>query len=180
MVIKIPRGYIFPHSHHKSAPCPLAVFCFSLPLHLSVFVFLSLVSVCLPHSALCLFLCPHFSLSSDFSLSLNAFFCSDLSRFSFPLLSSLPVVLTSCPAIEGGRSRGGRGMLILHRRAERELEREGERQKCHSSEKMRWSLRRECVCACVCMHLNRKDQDDSRSDISHILPNSTSLPLLSK
>lgn len=125
MVIKIPRGYIFPHSHHKSAPCPL---CFVFLFHcISQSLSSRPSSPCACHTQLCLFLCLlvslSLSLSSDFSLSLNVFFCSNLSRFSFSLLSPLPVVLTSCPVIEGGRSRGGRGMLILQRCAERELAR---------------------------------------------------------
>lgn len=130
----------------------------SLSLHLSAFVFPSLLFLCLSHSALCLFLCLHVSLRR-FPLSLNVFFCSHLSfLFLFlPLLSSVPVVLTSCPAVEGGRSRGGKGMLILSPQrwsAVGETER-GRERKCHSSEEMRWPLPCVCVCVSACVSIAR-------------------------
>lgn len=148
MVMKIPRGYIFPHSHHKSAQCPLALFCFLFHcISRSLSSRPSSPSACHTQLSVCFFVL--ISLSRSLSppltflfLLMSSFvtiFLVFLSLSSLP--SSLPVVLTSCPAVEGGRSRGGRGMLILQRRAERELK----RQKCHSSEGMRWSLHCECV-----------------------------------
>lgn len=105
---------------------------------------------------------------------MSSFVCIFLSVFlplsSFP---SVPLVFTSCSAVEG--SRGGKGMLILspQRRSgwERETERETGR-KWHSSEEMRWPLHPVCVWACarVSVHLHRKDQGDSLNDISVFFP----------
>lgn len=62
------------------------------------------------------------SVCSFVSASLSGFFISLLMPSYVPifplvsrssLLPSIPVVLTSCPAVEGGRGRGRKGMLIL-------------------------------------------------------------------
>lgn len=81
------------------------------------------------------------------------------------LFTSVPAVLTSCPAIEGGR-----GMLILS--PQRHSTGEGERsRKCHLSEEM--GLR--CVCLCVLAYASEcacisKDQSDRLTDISCVFP----------
>lgn len=146
----------------------------SCPLAVCIFITLSLSSS-LPH-------CLSLSLSPLLSFLLMSSLCSCLPSVPPSLLSSVPVVLTSCPAVEGGRSRGGRGMLILspQRRSaqgdtERKRARERERgRKCHSSEEMRWPFH----CVCVCLH--RKDRGDSLSDILCISLRFGSAPLLSK
>lgn len=136
MVIRIPRGYISPLILSTSLH-PVHLLYFSSPLLLPLIASycLCLTTPCLslPVALCSLFASLSFMSRSGFfsSLSLNVFFCSHLtSCFSFSLLSSVPVVLTSCPAVEGGRSRGGKGMLILspqRRRAEGEIEKEREK-----------------------------------------------------
>jgi len=71
--------------------------------------------------------------------------CSSLS-----ILFAFPVVLTSCPRIEGVRRRGKKGMLILSPQwlEQKERLKKSER-KCHSSEEMRWPLH--CVRVSVCV-----------------------------
>lgn len=166
MVIIIPWGYISPliYSLDKSTSCQLCIF-----------LFLSLASCCLClyypflfsacHTLLTVCVSVFMSLSGFFPHSLNVFFCSHLSScFSFSLLSSVPMVLTSCPAVEGGRSRGRKGMLILspqRQSAWGKRKRERER-KCHSSEEMRWPLL--CVCECVNVCLSPQERSGWQSE----------------
>lgn len=87
MVIRIPRGCIFPPSFSPQV-CIMSTCCnFFLSrcfsLHLSVFVFPSLFSLCLSHSALFLFLCLNDVSCRLFPLSHNVFFCSHLSTYFF-------------------------------------------------------------------------------------------------
>lgn len=115
---------IFPPPHLFSPQvCILSTCCIflflscSLSLHLLAFVSPPLFLLCLSHSSpICLFLCLHVPLSGSLLFLLMFSFVPIFPLVSLSLsFSSVPVVLTSCPAVEGGRSRGRKGMLILPR-----------------------------------------------------------------
>lgn len=116
-----------------------------------VFVFSSVFLLCLSHTQLCISLSLwlwHFFY--PFFLLMPSFVCIFLSVFlplsSFP---SVPLVFTSCSAVEG--SRGGKGMLILspQRRSgwERDRKRDGEKMALVWGNEMAIAP---CVCMSVC------------------------------
>lgn len=113
MVIIIPWGCT-PPTHTFTLPSLHPVSSLYFSPFLIAFCCLCLYdpSLSLPVTHCSVFVPP--SSSGFFPFSLNVFCCSHLSScFLFSLLSFVPVVLTSCPAIEGERSRGRKGMLIL-------------------------------------------------------------------
>lgn len=159
----IPWGYIFPPHLLALQVCILSTSYTFLSIILFHCIVLSLCNYAIALPACHTLLSSHLSLSlslSGFSICfLNAFFCSHLSScFFLSLLSSVPVVLTSCPGVKGGRSRGRKGMLILSPQWRSAKERQKKRarvRKCHSSEEMRWPLHCVCVCVCRCISTER-------------------------
>lgn len=154
------EGIFSPYSLCKSPSCPLAVcVCIFFSSNFVeyivpfVFVFSSVFLLCLSHTQLYISLSPWLWLFFSYPLFLlmSSFVCIFLSVFlplsSFP---SVPLVFTSCSAVEG--SRGGKGMLILspQRRSgwERDRKRDGEKMALVWGNEMAIAP---CVCMSVCM-----------------------------
>lgn len=151
------RVYFPPYSLRKATSCPLAVCVYFFSNFVEyivpfVFVFSSVFLLSLSHTQLYISLSPWLWLFFFYPLFLlmSSFVCIFLSVFlplsSFP---SVPLVFTSCSAVEG--SRGGKGMLILspQRRSswERDRKRDGKKMALVWENEMAIAP---CVCMSVC------------------------------